>query len=155
VNLLPDKTEPYAVGRTIYTLGTSTRTPEEFFGILRRYAIGLIADVRRFPSSRRYPHFDRPNLAAQLEEVGVAYRYLGEKLGGYRPGGYEAYTQTAAFREGLEELASLAKSIPTAILCSERFPWKCHRRFIAAHLAAGGWQVIHIIDAERIYVPKS
>lgn len=137
----------------IYTLGTSTRTLQEFMEILKHYGIALVADVRRFPASRRYPHFNRPGLAAQLAANGIAYHYLGEKLGGYRTGGYEAYTRTAAFHEGIEELAPLAKSGPTAIVCSERLPWKCHRRFIAAAMAAKGWRVIHIIDAERVYTP--
>jgi len=137
----------------IYTLGTSTRALREFLEILERYGIALVADVRRFPASKRYPHFNRPGLSAQLSANGIAYHYLGDKLGGYRPGGYEAYIRTETFREGVEELASLAKSAPTAILCSERFPWKCHRRFIAARLAAEGWRVVHIIDAERVYIP--
>jgi len=137
----------------IYTLGTSTRTLREFLEILKRYDIALVVDVRRFPASRRYPHFNRSDLAAQLAANGIAYHYLGEKLGGYRPGGYEAYTRTETFREGIEELASLATRAPTAIVCSERFPWKCHRRFIAARLAAEGWKVVHILDAERVYTP--
>jgi uncharacterized protein (DUF488 family) len=106
----------------IYTLGTSTRTFQELLEILKQYRIALVIDVRRFPSSRRYPHFSRPALATQLSANGIAYHFLGDKLGGYRPGGYEAYTRTKIFREGVEELASLAKEMPTAILCSERFP---------------------------------
>lgn len=149
---MPDQSE--RPGKpVIYTLGTSTRTFLEFLEILKRYDIALVVDVRRFPASRRYPHFNRPGLAAQLSANGIAYHYLGEKLGGYRPGGYKAYTRTETFREGIEELASLAKRTPTAILCSERFPWKCHRRFIAAALAAEGWRVVHIIDAGKTYVP--
>ncbi|MGQ9754909.1 MAG: DUF488 domain-containing protein [Desulfotomaculales bacterium] len=137
----------------IYTLGTSTRTLREFLEILKRYDIALVVDVRRFPASRRYPHFNRSNLAAQLAVNSLAYHYFGDKLGGYRQGGYEAYTRTETFREGIEKLASLAKRTPTAILCSERFPWKCHRRFIAVALAAKGWKVVHILDADRVYTP--
>ncbi|MDI6631705.1 MAG: DUF488 domain-containing protein, partial [Thermoanaerobacteraceae bacterium] len=75
------------VGRpVIYTVGTSTRSPEEFLALLRRYGIRAVVDVRRFPSSRRYPHFNRAALAAWLGEAGVTYHYLGDKLGGYRPG---------------------------------------------------------------------
>jgi uncharacterized protein (DUF488 family) len=143
------------VGRpVIYTVGTSTRSPEEFLALLRRYGIRAVVDVRRFPSSRRYPHFNRAALAAWLGEAGVTYHYLGDKLGGYRPGGYEGFTRTKTFQEGISELAALALKEPTAILCSERFPWKCHRRFIAQHLAACGWEARHILDEKRVYVPK-
>lgn len=138
----------------IYTLGTSTRALREFLEILKRHGIALVADVQRFPRSTRHPHFSRPNLSLELSANGVAYHYLGDKLGGYRPGGYEAYTWTETFRKGMEELVSLAKWVPTAILCSERLPWKCHRRFIAAHLARENWRVVHIIDAERVYIPQ-
>ena len=137
--------------QVVYTVGTSTRTMEEFLALLQRYGVRLVVDVRRFPVSRRYPHFDRAALAGCLRAAGIDYYYLGAELGGYRTGGYEAFTATPLFRAGLERLTELAAAGPAAVMCSERFPWKCHRRFIARHLARAGWRVVHILESGRKY----
>jgi len=142
------------VERLVYTVGTSTRTMEEFLALLQRYGVRLVVDVRRFPVSRRYPHFDRAALAGCLRAAGIDYYHLGAELGGYRTGGYEAFTATPLFRAGLERLIELAAAGPAAVMCSERFPWKCHRRFIARHLARAGWRVVHILDPGRTYEEK-
>ena len=95
-----------------------------------------MADVRRFPTSKKHPHFSRENLGPALKEAGIEYVFLGEELGGYRRGGYEAYTETEGFRRGLGRLEELAVQGKTAIMCAERDPRGCHRRYIAAALAA-------------------
>lgn len=136
----------------IYTVGTSTRSREEFLALLRGHGIRAVLDVRRFPTSQRYPHFSRACLASWLAGCGIAYHYLGDVLGGYRRGGYEAYTATPAFGQGLQQVMVLAARVPAAVVCCERLPWKCHRRFIARRLAALGWLVIHILDAQNTYV---
>ncbi|MGQ9532349.1 MAG: DUF488 domain-containing protein [Desulfotomaculales bacterium] len=137
--------------QVIYTVGTSTRTAEEFLALVQHYGIRLVVDVRRFPVSRRYPHFERAALAGCLRAAGIAYHYLGAELGGYRTGGYEAFTATPLFRTGMARLTELAAAGPAAVMCSERFPWKCHRRFIARHLTRLGWRVVHILDPGRVY----
>ncbi|MEW6554849.1 MAG: DUF488 domain-containing protein [Actinomycetota bacterium] len=135
--------------KTVYTLGTSTRTWERFLDVLLAWGIARVCDVRSFPGSRRYPHFSRENLAASLREAGLDYVWLGERLGGYRKGGYEAHMETEAFVAGISELEHLAAEAPTAIVCAEALPWKCHRRFIARVLEERGWDVVHVIDASR------
>ena len=70
----------------------------------------------------------------------------GEKLGGFRRGGYQDFTATSEFRSGLYKLEEIARERSTAIICAERFPWRCHRRFIALELEKRGWRVSHIID---------
>ncbi len=137
---------------TIFTLGTSNRTPEEFIALLRHYGVRLLADVRRFPTSR-FEHFKREHLAKLCRNAGVEYLYLGDELGGYRSGGYTAYMETEAFRAGLEKLEALAREKPTAVTCSERLPWRCHRRFIGRALADRGWHVRHVIDLDREWTP--
>lgn len=152
-----DDPEDIAVepGPVIYTVGTSTRSLEEFLDLLRAYGIEAVLDVRRFPTSRRYPHFSSASLASSLAASGITYHYLGDSLGGYRREGYEAYTRTPAFRQGLEQAMDVAARGRAAIMCCERFPWRCHRRFIAGHLADLGWQVVHILDHQRTYlVPR-
>ncbi len=140
-----------AKGPTAYTLGTSTRSPEEFLDCCRAFGIARIVDVRRFPTSRRFPHFAQAAFAALLQAAGIAYVHLGETLGGFRTGGYEAHTASGDFRRGLARLEALLREAPGAVVCSERFPWRCHRRFIARELEARGWEVVHIIDPRRTW----
>ena len=133
----------------IHTLGTSNRSPEEFIGLLRAYGIEMVADVRSRPASR-FPQFRREVLAQSLGKAGVGYAYLGKELGGYRQGGYEAYTQTYDYLKGIERLEGLSSRCRCVILCAERLPERCHRRFIAKSLEERGWKVVHIIEENRI-----
>lgn len=136
----------------VYTLGTSTRSFDEFAALLSSHGIQVVADVRRFPSSR-FEHFCQPNLARSLAEMGIEYIYMGGELGGYRKGGYRGFTATAEFQEAVAELERVARERETAVVCAERFPWHCHRRFIALELEGRGWQVIHIIDGGKVWRP--
>jgi len=139
---------------TIYTVGTSTRSAEEFIELLTSRGVAAAVDVRRFPSSR-LEHFSKENLSTLLHDAGIDYVHMGEELGGYRRGGYQAFTTTSQFREGMEKLTEIARGRMVAIVCAERFPWHCHRRFISAELEKQGWQVSHIIDQERDWLPKN
>ncbi len=139
--------------KNVFTLGSSTRSAQEFLDLLAHYQIEAIVDVRRFPTSR-FEHFIKEKLAPLLEENGIAYLYLGEELGGYRSGGYEAYMKSEEFEVGLARLQALAQKKRVAIMCSERLPWKCHRRHIGRALQERGWEVQHLIDQERVWVPK-
>jgi uncharacterized protein (DUF488 family) len=137
----------------IYTLGTSTRSEEVFIELLRHYRIETVLDVRSFPQSR-FEHFKGENLEKILEGQGFHYVYLGKELGGFRKGGYLAYTETAPYQEGIAHLERVGREGITAFICAERFPWKCHRRFIASSLEERGWEVLHIIEKGRVWVPK-
>ena len=139
--------------KLIYTLGTSTRSSKEFIELLSSHGVGVVVDVRRFPSSR-FEHFRREKLASYLSNVGIDYVYMGGELGGYRRGGYQDFTTTSEFQLGLKKLENVAEKRKAAIICAERFPWRCHRRFIALELEKQGWQVNHIIDKERDWQPK-
>lgn len=151
---------------TIWTIGHSTRTLEEFLGLLVEYRIEAIADVRRFPGSRRHPHFASDALAATLPAHGIAYQWM-PRLGGRRkvqPGspntawrnasfqGYADYTATAEFAEGLAELTTLAADKRTAMMCAEAVWWRCHRSIVSDVLKLRGIEVIHIIDATHTTV---
>ena len=140
--------------KNIYTLGTSNRTLEEFLEILQAYGIGRVVDVRRFPTSSRYPWFNKEPLSQALKRKGISYHHLGEELGGYRRGGYQAFTQTPAFQEALKKLEALALENTTAIICAERLPWRCHRRFITQALEETGWRVVHILEKDRTWQPS-
>lgn len=138
----------------IYTLGTSTRSIEEFIRLLKSHGVEAAVDVRRFPASR-FEHFHGEKLSRFLEKSGIQYIHMGEELGGHRRGGYKSFMETETFLLGLDRLEEIAADRRTAIVCAERFPWRCHRRFIAAGLEGRGWDVCHIIDEGRDWNPGS
>src|SRR6267378_8620265 len=148
---------------SIWTVGHSTRSPEDFNEILLAHDIEVLVDVRSFPSSRRYPHFNKPALSRQLDSSGLLYLHL-PALGGRRPPSpdskntawknssfraYADYMETEDFREGVEALLELAQKKRTAVMCAEALWWRCHRSLIADFLKAKGVQVIHILDARK------
>ncbi len=137
----------------IFSLGTSNRTKEEFLEILKNYKINLVVDVRHFPTSRLFPHFQKENLEKFLKEQKIEYFHLKE-LGGFREGGYENYMKTKEFEKGLKKLIELLSLARVAIICAEKFPWKCHRAFISQKLEEFGIKTIHILEKEKIWEPK-
>ena len=143
---------------TIYTIGHSTRTTEQFLALLKAHGIEELVDVRTIPRSRHNPQFGMEELAASLQQAGFAYSHLG-KLGGLRHTskhsvnlgwqntsfrGFADYMDTPAFQTGLEELKALAEEKTVTIMCAEAVPWRCHRSLIADALTIQGWQVLHI-----------
>jgi uncharacterized protein (DUF488 family) len=135
-------------GGLVYTIGHGDRRLGELVGILRRYGVAVVVDVRRWPVSRRWPWFSRLVLAEALPSRGLGYVWLGSLLGGYRRGGYEAYTCTRSYREGIERLEEVIRAArgPVAVMCAERQWRRCHRRYIADTLAEKGYRVVHIVD---------
>ena len=144
---------------TLWTIGHSTRSAGEFVHVLEVHGIETVADVRRFPGSRRHPQFGSDALAATLAGAGIDYAWL-PKLGGRRKGdasaehlgwrnpsfrAYAAYTWTEEFAQGLTELLCIAAARRTAIMCSELLWWRCHRALIADVLRFLGMRVIHIL----------
>jgi uncharacterized protein (DUF488 family) len=151
---------------TIWTIGHSTRPIEEFLGLLAEFRIEVIADVRSYPGSRRYPQYGREALAATLAAHTIGYHWL-PSLGGRRraspdsPNGawrnasfraYADYMSTAEFAQGLVQLLEIANRTRTAIMCSESVWWRCHRSMIADALRVAGIEVLHILDAKHIAV---
>lgn len=139
--------------KKIYTLGTDLRSGEDFIEILHAYDIRALIDVRSYPKSK-IPIFCKENLAQLLKREGIEYHFLGKELGGFRKTGYIAYTLTEDFRKGIDLLESIAVSQPSVFICAEKFPWKCHRRWIARELHQRGWEVDHIIDKGKVWIPK-
>lgn len=148
---------------TVYTVGHSTRTLDEFVELLRAHAIETLADVRTVPRSRRHPWFARGELAVSLPERGVAYVHLPE-LGGLRKPradspntawrnnsfrGYADYMTTPEFDAGIEHLVELARASRTAVMCAEAVPWRCHRSLIADALLVRGIRTEDIMSPAR------
>jgi len=150
--------------KVIWTVGHSNRSIDELIGLLTDQSISVLADVRRFPGSKRQPHFGRDSLEATLRQSGIDYRHF-EALGGHRSSNSEGSPNTAwrsasfnayadhmltdEFRAALSELMTIATASPTAILCAEAVPWRCHRQLIADALVAQGWEVRHILAFGR------
>lgn len=140
--------------KKIFTVGTSDNSLADFIAILKNYRIKIAIDVRSFPVSKRFPHFNREQISKALEEVGIKYFYFGKQLGGFRKGGYEKYMETEEFQRGIEELENVVNDDIAVIFCCERLFFKCHRRFIAKVLEQRGWKVYHIVDFNRVYKGK-
>ena len=145
----------------IWTIGHSTRTIEQFLELLFVNDIEAVADVRSYPGSRRYPHFNSKALSESLIEREIDYVLLKE-LGGRRRArpdspntvwrneafrGYADYMETAEFKQGVHTLLRLAGIKRTAVMCAEAVWWRCHRSLIADYLKVSGVTVEHIIDA--------
>lgn len=154
---------------TLWTVGHSTRPIDELVALLETHGIRLLVDVRTTPYSRHNPQFNSERLAASLVKAGFQYRHR-PPLGGRRKGrpdsvnvgwrnasfrGYADYMQTDEFKRAIEELMAAGRKDPTAILCAEAVPWRCHRSLIADALVSRGWTVRHILapdqaDAHRL-----
>jgi uncharacterized protein (DUF488 family) len=143
---------------TVWTIGHSTRTFDEFVSVLRAHGIDVLVDVRRFGGSRRLPQFNEGPLRAGLEAAGIAYCWLPQMGGRRRPDpesintgwrhpafrGYADYLTGDEFAGGLFELEMIAGGLRTAVMCAEMLWWQCHRRLIADVLTSLGYDVLHI-----------
>jgi uncharacterized protein (DUF488 family) len=147
----------------VSTIGHSTHPIEEFIRMLEGHGIRQLVDVRTIPRSRHNPQFNRESLSASLEAAGIGYRHM-PGLGGLRHArkdsmntgwrnasfrGYADYMQTPEFNENLDDLMQLAGQAPTAIMCAEAVPWRCHRSLIADALVARGVPVIEILSVTK------
>ena len=141
------------MSETVFTIGHGDRTLENLVESLRSFGVATVVDVRSYPASRAHPHFGREALEPALTAEGFLYRWLGRELGGFRQVGYETHMETDLFAEGIERLAAIATDSPTAILCAERDPAGCHRRFIATTLESRNMTIRHIVDPDRHLLP--
>jgi uncharacterized protein (DUF488 family) len=154
----------------LLTIGHSNRPIGSFIKLLQAHGVELLADVRRFPGSRKHPQYGRDALAAALADAGIEYVFLGDTLGGRRarslppdesPNGglanasfrnYADYMLTAEFRPGVDELLELAARKTVCVMCSEGWWVKCHRRLLADYLVARDVEVRHISSRVRAYL---
>ena len=148
---------------TLWTIGHSTRPIGEFTNLLRTHEIRLLVDVRTIPRSRHNPQFNTDTLAVSLKEAGLVSLHM-PALGGLRKArkdsinngwrnasfrGYADYMQTEEFLSALEELMADSRLQPTAIMCAEAVPWRCHRSLIADALVTRGWDIRHLMSPEK------
>jgi uncharacterized protein (DUF488 family) len=149
--------------KRIYTIGHSTRSLEELVALLAEHGVTRLADVRRYPGSRRYPHFSGESLQQTLPEQGIEYVHFDE-LGGRRKPladsrnsaweneqfrGYADHMATEAFRAGVERLLRAERA--TAVMCAEAVPWRCHRNLLSDDLLRRGVEVLHIVGPGKAH----
>jgi len=149
--------------KIIYTLGHSTHTLEEFMAMLKSFNIELLADIRSFPGSRKFPHFNKENLPASLAENNIEYIHL-RNLGGRRKvnpescntgwrvaafRGYADYMETESFKKAIQELEQIASQKRVAYMCAEAVWWRCHRSLVSDYLKNEGWTVLHIMGVGK------
>jgi uncharacterized protein (DUF488 family) len=147
----------------VLTIGHSTRTVEEFIGLLQAHGVSRVIDVRTVPRSRHNPQFNKTSLPGSLKKAGLSYVHL-PGLGGLRHAqrdsvnlgwhnasfrGYADYMQTPEFEKNLEELVQLAKQDRIALMCAEAVPWRCHRSLIADALLVRGIRTEDIMSPTR------
>ena len=147
----------------ILTVGHSTRSSADFVALLKTHGVTLVADVRRYPGSRRNPQFGRDRLRETLQAAGISYEHL-EELGGMREAtpdssntglaepfrGYADHMATAAFDGGVTRLLKRAAEGTVVVMCAEADPAKCHRSLLADALTVRGVDVEHIADLDRM-----
>jgi uncharacterized protein (DUF488 family) len=149
--------------RTIFTIGHSTHSLDEFIELLRAHDVKAVADVRSVPRSRHVPQFNSDHLAIALPKAKIKYQPF-KSLGGWKHAkkdsinlgwrnssfrGYADYMQTPPFIEALDQLIEFAKKQPTATMCAEALPWRCHRSLISDALLIRGWKVLDIMSAAQ------
>ncbi|MGN6342473.1 MAG: DUF488 domain-containing protein [Ginsengibacter sp.] len=149
--------------KIIYTIGHSTHMLEEFIAMLKSFNIELLADIRSFPGSRKFPHFNKENLPASLAENNIEYIHL-KNLGGRRKvnpdscntgwrvaafRGYADYMETESFKKAIHELEQIASTKRVAYMCAEAVWWRCHRSLVSDYLKNEGWTVLHIMGVGK------
>jgi uncharacterized protein (DUF488 family) len=148
---------------TIYTIGHSTHSLEEFLNMLQSFDIKILADIRSLPGSRKYPQFNKEDLKISLENTGIQYLHMAD-LGGRRKvkkdsknnrwnndsfRGYADYMETEEFKTAVIKLEDIAIKKTTAYMCSEAVWWRCHRSMVSDYLKAKGWMVLHIMGIQK------
>lgn len=147
----------------IWTIGHSTRPFEDFLAMLRSFSIEVIADVRHYPGSKRFPQFNKDFLEITLPQRDIQYIHFKE-LGGRRKAilnskniawrndafrGYADYMETHAFKNAVHKLEAVGRNRRTAFMCSEAVWWRCHRSLVSDYLKANHWRVMHIMDVGK------
>lgn len=145
----------------VFTIGHGSRSMEEFLELLSGSGVDMLLDVRRYPGSRRFPHFGRQALFGTLRTAGIEYQWWGETMGGRRKAdeasavrhpawrveafaAYASHMETPEFRRALGELQEMSDRRRAAVMCAEAPWWKCHRRLIADALVSSGAEVVHL-----------
>lgn len=136
-------------GVTVFTVGYGALSRDDLLDLLKQYGIELVADIRRWPTSK-LRDFQQRYLGKWLRDAGIRYAWMGRGLGGRRGGGYRNHAKDRKFTRGVDHLAELGNKYRTCLLCVESSPRRCHRRFIADMLEEKGLSVYHIVPGNQM-----
>lgn len=150
--------------KTIWTIGHSTLSLSDFVSLLESFDIQILVDIRSYPGSRRFPHFNKENLEKSLPANGITYLHIKElggrrkvnpasKNNGWRLDAFRAYAdymETDSFKNAIIELEGLAYNTNTAYMCAEALWWRCHRSLVSDFLLLKGWSVFHIMSNNKL-----
>ncbi len=149
--------------KIIWTIGHSTRPFEDFISLLTAFQINHVINIRRYPGSKRFPHYNKEILTSSLEKKGFKYTHL-EALGGRRNPmpdsvntawrvkgfrGYADYMQTSSFKNSILQLEKIALAELSVFMCTEAVWWSCHRSLVSDYLKVNGWTVMHIMGKDK------
>ena len=148
---------------SVFTVGHSNHPLAEFLSILEAHDLKLVIDVRRFPSSRKWPHFNAADLASSLRAAGLNYAGMPELGGRRRPlaqsphrawrveafRGYADFLDTPDAAAALERISALARQQRCVLMCAEALPWRCHRSLIADALIVRGWNLFDVLSEKE------
>lgn len=152
------------INKEIWTIGHSTRSVEGFLGLLNENKIELLADIRSYPGSRCYPHFNKEELEKTLAVYNIEYIHFKELGGRRKPKpdskntnwkndmfrGYADYMETEGFKNAAADLEEIALKKRAIYMCSEAVWWRCHRSLVSDYLKFHGWKVMHILDKNKL-----
>ena len=147
----------------LFTIGHSTHSLSRFLALLDEHGVRVLADIRRYPGSRKHPQFNQETLPGELERAGIEYRWF-ECLGGRRRakvGGpsenvglrnesfrnYADYMATVEFQNGAERVLEISREKPLAYMCAEGLFWQCHRRLVSDYFLMRGEAVLNILPS--------
>jgi uncharacterized protein (DUF488 family) len=149
--------------KDIWTIGHSTHSLDDFLEMLKSFNIATLIDIRTYPGSRRYPHFNKENLAAVLEANKIHYFHFVDLGGRRKPEehssntawrhpafrGYADHMKSKEFLDATVRLEDLASKFNTVYMCSEATWWRCHRALLSDFLKSRGWNVHHIMGKNK------
>jgi uncharacterized protein (DUF488 family) len=148
----------------IYTIGHSTHSQEDFLGLLHHFSISRLADIRKYPGSKRFPHFNKENLENVLPCFAVLYQHW-PGLGGRRKEipesrhpewknssfrAFADYMDSPEFMQDVNNLQEFSQDHNTVLMCTEAVWWRCHRALISDRLKELGWEVRHILPDKSL-----
>ena len=145
---------------TLHTIGHSNQPVEPFLELLKKHGIQQVIDVRSTPFSRYTPWFNINHIQFHLGDIGIDYKHLGDQLGG-RPidnrhydnserARYDLMAQEESFRDGLEQVITISEKAPTALMCTEKDPLRCHRTLLVCHELTTHMERTEVPDVHHI-----
>lgn len=141
---------------SLFTIGHTNHTHENFIKLLKMHSINYVLDVRSTPYSKFTDQFNKEVISNVLKSNGINYYYMGKSFGArqedkllYTPEGYldfEKTRESEQFKTGLKSvIKGLNEGNNIALMCTEKDPFDCHRTIMVSRgFELEGIEVQHI-----------